>query len=114
MVRCFGIQAITVLRDVMILHGCGVGGGSLVYANTLLVPPDHVFADPAWGSLGNWKDLLAPHYAAARKMLGVTTAHCQTETDQMLREIAEDMHRGDTYHPTEVGVFFGEPGKTVS
>ena len=44
--RCFGIQAITLLRDVMILHGCGVGGGSLVYANTLLVPPDRVFADP--------------------------------------------------------------------
>jgi cholesterol oxidase len=112
-VRCFGIQAITMLRDVMILHGCGVGGGSLVYANTLLIPPDEVFADPRWSVLGHWKDNLAPHYATAQRMLGVTTAQCPTETDHMLREIAEEMQRGETYHPTEVGVFFGEPGKTV-
>jgi cholesterol oxidase len=113
-VRCFGIQAITLLRDVMILHGCGVGGGSLVYANTLLVPPDAVFADPRWSAMGDWKADLAPHYARARRMLGVTTAPCPTETDHMLREIAEEMNRGETYHPTEVGVFFGEPGKTVA
>ncbi len=113
MIRCFGIQAITLLRDVMILHGCGVGGGSLVYANTLLVPPDEVFDDPRWRALGNWKENLAPHYATAQRMLGVTTAPCPTETDDLLKEIAGDLGRGDTYHPTEVGVFFGEPGQTV-
>lgn len=114
LLRCFGIQAITILRDVMILHGCGVGGGSLVYANTLLVPPDEVFADPRWSALGDWKRDLAPHYATAQKMLGVTTAACPTESDHLLREIAEEMGCGDTVHPTEVGVFFGEPGKTVA
>jgi cholesterol oxidase len=113
LLRCFGIQAITVLRDVMILHGCGVGGGSLVYANTLLVPPDAVFADPRWSKLGDWKHALAPHYDAAKRMLGVTAAPCPTETDHLLREIAEDLGRGDTYQPTQVGVYFGEPGKTV-
>lgn len=113
MVRCFGIQAITVLRDVMILHGCGVGGGSLVYANTLLIPPDRVFDDPRWRALGNWKHDLAPHYATAQRMLGVTTAICPTETDHMLREIAVEMGRGDSVHPTQVGVYFGEPGRTV-
>jgi cholesterol oxidase len=111
--RCFGIQAITMLRDVMILHGCGVGGGSLVYANTLLIPPDEVFEDPRWSALGDWKADLAPHYATAQRMLGATTARCPTETDHMLHEIANEMGRGDTYHGTEVGVFFGEPGKTV-
>ncbi len=111
--RCFGIQAITMLRDVMILHGCGVGGGSLVYANTLLIPPDAVFADPRWSKLGDWKADLAAHYATAQRMLGVTTALCPTETDDMLQEIAHDLGRGDTYRPTEVGVFFGERGKTV-
>ncbi len=111
---CYGIQAITLLRDVLILHGCGVGGGSLVYANTLLIPPDNVFEDPRWRALGNWKDDLAPHYATAQRMLGVTTAECQTETDHMLREIAKDMGRAATYAPTQVGIFFGEPGKTVS
>ncbi len=114
LLRCFGIQAITMLRDVMILHGCGVGGGSLVYANTLLIPPDVVFDDPRWSRLGNWKADLAPHYATAQRMLGATTAICPTETDHMLHEIAEEMGRGATYQPTQVGVFFGEPGKQVA
>jgi cholesterol oxidase len=113
LLRCFGIQAITTLRDVLIFHGCGVGGGSLVYANTLLVPPDEVFEDPRWRSLGPWKQDLAEHYATAQRMLGATTAICPTESDHLLREIAHDMGRGETYHPTQVGVFFGEPGKTV-
>ncbi len=111
--RCFGIQAITMLRDVMILHGCGVGGGSLVYANTLLVPPDEVFADRAWSELGNWKQLLAPHYQTARRMLGVTTAPHFGETARLLHEIADEMGRGESFRATEVGVFFGEQGKTV-
>ena len=113
LLRCFGIQAITMLRDVMVLHGCGVGGGSLVYANTLLAPPDEVFADPRWSGLGDWRTDLAPHYATARRMLGATTASCAGETDHLLREIADEMGRGDTYHSTQVGVFFGEPGKSV-
>ncbi len=113
LVRCFGIQAITMLRDVMVLHGTGVGGGSLVYANTLLVPPERVFDDPRWRALGDWKADLAAHYATAQRMLGVTTAPCPTETDHMLHDIARDMGVGETYHPTEVGVFFGAPGQTV-
>ncbi len=114
LLRCFGIQAITMLRDVMILHGCGVGGGSLVYANTLLVPPDIVFNDPRWSRMGNWREDLAPHYATAQRMLGATEAICPTETDHMLQAIAEDMGRGETFHHTQVGVYFGEPGKRVA
>ena len=110
---CFGIQAITLLRDVLILHGCGVGGGSLVYANTLLVPPESVFEDPHWRALGNWSADLAPHYVTAQRMLGVSLAECQTETDHMLRQIARDMGREETYQPTRVGIFFGESGKTA-
>ena len=40
--RMFGIQAMTMFRDVFILHGAGVGGGSLVYANNLITPSDEV------------------------------------------------------------------------
>ena len=110
---CYGIQAITFLRDVMLLHGAGVGGGSLVYANTLLIPPDKVFENPSWRHLGNWKQNLSPHYDTAQRMLGVVTAECQGETDRMMLNIAKEMGRGDTFHATEVGVFFGESGKTV-
>jgi cholesterol oxidase len=72
-----------------------------------------VFDDPHWPAAENWKENLAPHYATAQRMLGVTTACCPTESDDMLHAIASDMGRGETYHPTEVGVFFGEPGKLV-
>ena len=112
-IGCRGILAITMLRDVMILHGCGVGGGSLGYACVLLVPPDEVFNNPPWASLGNWKENLTPHYATASRMLGVTDANCQGDTDQMLEQIAEEMGCGSTYHSTPVSIFFGEPDKTV-
>jgi len=112
--RCFGIQGITTLRDVMVLHGCGVGGGSLVYAAVLMAPPDEVFQQSAWGSLGEWKRDLTPHYATVRRMLGVTRSDCLGDTDRMLREIAQEMERGHTFHSTEVGTFFGEPGQVHS
>ena len=37
-VGMLGIQRIHLLRDVVVLAGAGVGGGSLNYANTLYVP----------------------------------------------------------------------------
>jgi cholesterol oxidase len=110
---CYGIQAITLLRDVLILHGSGVGGGSLVYSNVLLEPPDDVFSSPGWPRGEDWRRILTPHYETAKRMLGATTARCQTELDDMLESIARDLDRGDTYHPTDVGVFFGEPDETV-
>lgn len=111
---CHGIQAITMLRNVLVLHGSGVGGGSLVYAATLMEPPAHVFDDPAWARLGIRHADLAPHYATARRMLGAATAKLFGETDHMLHEIAHDLGRAETYQPTDVGIYFGEPGRTVA
>ncbi|HEX5005274.1 MAG TPA: NAD(P)-binding protein, partial [Gemmatimonadales bacterium] len=70
--RCFGILQISPFRDVFVLHGAGVGGGSLGYANVLMAPGDEMFAAPAWRHLADWKSLLEPHYDTARRMLGVT------------------------------------------
>ncbi len=113
----YGIQALTLLKDVFILHGVGVGGGSLVYANNLLIPPDKVFDDPAWGNDSshnhNWKDRLAPHYATAKKMLGANPSKAVTQADSLLKELAEEMGKGDTFHVNDVSVFFGEPDETV-
>ncbi|NOZ04255.1 MAG: GMC family oxidoreductase [FCB group bacterium] len=108
----YGFQAMTLMKDVFILHGAGVGGGSLVYANNLLVPPDEVFDDPAWGGSG-WKEKLAPYYERARKMLGATPSKVVTRADKLLRECAAEIGKGDTFHVNDVGVFFGEPGVTV-
>ena len=109
----YGIQALTLLKDVFILHGAGVGGGSLVYANNLLVPSDEAFDDPAWGGT-NWKVKLLPFYLKASKMLGVTQSKVISHGDKLLKECAEDAGVGNTFHLNDVGIYFGEPGKTVS
>ena len=111
--RCFGIQNITLLRGVMVLHGSGVGGGSLVYANTLMRPSDEVFRDPSWSHNVDFGRELEPHYETARRMLGVTQNPSLMEGEQVLRKVAERMGAADTFHATEVGVFFGEPGVEV-
>src|SRR3984957_5841776 len=105
----YGTLQLTVLRDVFILHGCGVGGGSLVYANTLLVPPDEAFDDPQWIGL-DWKDALRPHYDTALRMLGAIPSEVIVETDRMLKKVADEMGRGHTFHRATVGVYFGEAG----
>ncbi len=110
---CYGIQALTPLRDVFILHGSGVGGGSLVYANTLLVPPKKIFEQPEWRRMEDFGTELEPHYLTAKKMLGVTPAKGHGEGDTLLRLVAEDMGQGETYASTDVGIFFGEPDKEV-
>jgi len=113
-VRCFGFQRIYLLNDVLVLGGSGVGGGSLVYANTLLEPPDPFFNDPQWRDLENdWKNELLPHYATAKKMLGVVTNPKFWPTDYMLEEYAAEIGRKDHFKPAEVGVFFGKSGETV-
>ncbi len=115
---CYGIQRIHLLRNVMILAGAGVGGGSLNYANTLYIPPDPFFNDPQWKTITDWRAELMPHYDQAQRMLGVVKNPTFTDADRIMKEVADDMGVGDTFTPTPVGVFFGPngektPGKTV-
>jgi cholesterol oxidase len=112
--RCFGIQNITLLKGVMVLHGSGVGGGSLVYANTLMRPADEVFDDPSWGTAVAWRRELLPHYDTARRMLGVTVNPALEEGEETLRRLSARMGAESTFHPTEVGVYFGKPGVSVA
>jgi cholesterol oxidase len=109
-----GIFQMSFFEHVTILHGVGVGGGSLVYANTLPTPTDTFFRAASWAHLSDdWRGELAPHYATARRMLGATPNPVVTRGDQVLAKIARDIGRADHHHPTEVAVYFGEPGKRV-
>ncbi len=110
--KFYGIQCMTLLKHVFILHGAGVGGGSLVYANNLLVPPDEVFEKPEWGQ-GDWKKLLAPHYVTAQKMLGATLSPTLSPTDEFLAEVGLELTGKDTFHINEVGVFYEDSGEPV-
>ena len=113
LLRCFGILEISPFRDVVVLHGSGVGGGSLGYANVLMEPDDAAFASPAWRRHANWRELLRPHYATARRMLGVTTNPRLWPADEALREIAAELGMAHTFRAASVGTFFGEEGVEV-
>ncbi|HEX2903010.1 MAG TPA: GMC family oxidoreductase [Jatrophihabitans sp.] len=115
---CFGLQRIHLLKNVVILAGAGVGGGSLNYANTLYEPPQPFFSDPQWSHITDWKDELTPFYDQAKRMLGVVENPTVTAADVQMRRLAEQFGRADTFRLTPVGVFFGrqgrsEPGVTV-
>jgi cholesterol oxidase len=108
-----GIFRLSTFKDVSVVSGCGVGGGSLGYANTLYVPPSKFFKDPQWGDLADWESELAPHYAEAQRMLGVVDVETDDAADDLLREYGEHIGAGDSYRKTPVGIYFGEKGKTV-
>jgi len=108
-----GIFRLTLFKDVFVASGAGVGGGSLGYANTLYRSRAEFAKNPQWSNLADWDTELKPHYDTAEHMLGVTTYDRDSEGDLLLKEYAEEKGFGDTYAKTRVGVFLGEPGKTV-
>src|SRR5581483_8944701 len=112
-IRAFGILQISILKGVMVLHGAGVGGGSLGYANVLEVPTDETFATPAWNQPIAWGKILKPHYETAKKMLGVARNPKLWKADEILKQFAEERGMGQTFRATEVGAYFGEEGVTV-
>src|SRR2546430_4460044 len=107
---CYGIQRISLLRNVLVLSGAGVGGGSLVYANTLYRPPSSYYDDPQWTHITDWAGELSRWYDLAERMLGVTTYGRMTRADEAMKKVAERMGVGETFHPTPVGVYFGQSG----
>ncbi|MFY0687842.1 MAG: GMC family oxidoreductase [Cyclobacteriaceae bacterium] len=109
-IGCYGIQRLNFLKDVFIISGAGVGGGSLVYANTLYVPGDDFFSSPSAQQLGG-KEKLLPFYELAKSMLGVTQNPLITEQDKLMKAVATDMGKGDTFQTTPVGVYFGKAGE---
>lgn len=109
--RCFGVLQISPFKDMFVLHGSGVGGGSLGYANVLLQPTEATFNEPGWQSPLPWGEVLRPYFALSQRMLGVTTSPQLGPADHLLRQIAAELGQEHTFKPTEVGIFFGEPGE---
>jgi len=109
-----GIFRLSVFKDVAIVSGAGVGGGSLGYANTLYRARPQFFTDRQWVDMADdWEAELAPHYAEAERMLGVTGVLADDPADELMREYAGEIGVAETYAKTRVGVFFGEPGVEV-
>lgn len=103
----YGIQRIHALPNVLVLAGAGVGGGSLVYANTLYQPGDTYFNDPHWAQITDWKSELEPCYDQAKRMLGVVQNPYFSPSDQAMKEVAEEMGVGETFSLAPLGIHFG-------
>ena len=97
-----GIFRLTTFKDVLIVSGSGVGGGSLGYANTLYRARPAFFTHPQWDGLAeDWDSELRPHYDTAERMLGVTTYEGRGPADELLRQYAEEtgVRRDLDQHP---------------
>ncbi|MCB0474297.1 MAG: GMC family oxidoreductase [Flavobacteriaceae bacterium] len=111
--RFFGIMKISFFRHITILSGVGVGGGSLVYGNTLPIPKPAFFTSGSWKNLCNWESELKPHYETALHMLGATTNPKLFDADQALKTVAQKMGIAEHFEPTRVSVFFGKANEQV-
>ncbi|GAB4586219.1 GMC oxidoreductase [Nocardia sp. IFM 10818] len=109
-----GILRLAPYRHAMVLAGVGVGGGSLVYANTMYQPQgDDFYRHPQWAELADWRAELAPHFATATRMFGVEPYQGVRAVDGLMRELSVELGVPQGYRRTPVAVFFGESGKTV-
>ena len=108
-----GILRLTPFKDVFIASGAGVGGGSIVYANTLYRAKQEYFKNPQWAELADWEQELDQPYATAERMLGVNRVPFESPGDKILQGYAASIGTEDTFVRTPVAVFFGESGKTV-
>jgi cholesterol oxidase len=110
LLKLHGILRINVLKHSMILSGAGVGGGSLVYGNTLLVPTDQAWKDPNWRHLEDWRSVMPDHYETAQRMLGVVPTPSLRPADEALRDGAAAISPkvAASFRPTRVGVYFGD------
>ncbi len=111
--KCFGIQKLNFLRHISALSGVGVGGGSLVYANTLPKPKSPFFNQGSWAGLADWEEELSPFYETAWKMLGASENPVLAESDRAMLELAKQLGKSGHFAPTTAAIYFGEPDVTV-
>lgn len=101
-----GFFSIALFKHMMVLHGNAVGGGSITYANTLLIPKSIVWQQGSWQGLNDWQNVMPQHYETAKKMLGVSENKILGSADHVLKEIAESIGQETTFYRTDVAVYF--------
>ncbi|CAM4207686.1 GMC oxidoreductase [Gillisia hiemivivida] len=111
--RFFGIMKLSIFKHIAIISGTGVGGGSLVYANTLPTPKTAFFNSGSWKELNDWENELKPYYKEALRMLGAAQNPKLFDGDLGLKKVAEDLNIKKNFDTTRVAVFFGKPDQTV-
>lgn len=108
-----GLFKLTFYRHVAIVSGVGVGGGSLVYANTLPVPKYEFYHSGHWNGLADWEHELQPFYQTALRMLGAEKHPYMSRSDKVMQQLATNWGRPEAFDKTDVAVYFGKPGVSV-
>jgi len=108
-----GIFRLTPFKDVFVGSGAGVGGGSIVYANTLYRAKPDYYRNSQWRDLADWEQELDRPYSTVEKMLGVNTVPFESPSDKILCDYGKAVGVEDTFCRTPVAVYFGEPGISV-
>jgi cholesterol oxidase len=108
-----GILRLTTFKDIFILSGSAVGGGSVVYAATLYRASDAFFRNPQWADLDDWAEKLKPHYATVERMLGVNMVPFDSAGQKIAQDLAAHFGVSDTFTRTPVGIYFGDAGREV-
>jgi len=91
----------------------GVGGGSLIYANVFLIPPDDVFADQRWPESCK-KPKLMRYYAVAKSVLGSRPIPAAADGDPRRRILKTELFQtiaqraGRDSQLVDINVFFGK------
>ena len=109
-----GIFKLSIFRHLTVVSGVGVGGGSLVYANTLPKPKSHFFNSGSWKNLDDWEKQLEKHYKTAYEMLGAKVNPKFFDADNVLKEIAEAENKSEYFNSPKVAIYFGKSDETVA
>ena len=112
--KLFGIQNVALFKHATIINGIGVGGGSLVYANTLPKPKTPSFNHGSWAKLADWETELETFYETSWKMLGAVENPYLGESDKQFQKLAKNIGKENSFYPTKVSIYFGEKDETVS
>jgi cholesterol oxidase len=104
-----GIFDVRNYQHMDVVVGAGLGGGSLIYANVFMIPPDEIF-DERWPGSCKKKDLL-PYYAIAKGILGARPIPVNDDPRRQIirqRLFAEVARKnGRNSELVDINVFFG-------
>jgi cholesterol oxidase len=106
----YGIFKMTFFRHLSVISGVGVGGGSLVYANTLPKPKTKFYETGSWQGLADWEKELKPYYQIAYRMLGAAENPKFFDADKVLQAVSTNQK----FEATKVAVYFGDENQAVS
>ena len=107
-IRQRGLFDVRNYKNIDVVLGAGLGGGSLIYANVFLEPPDEVFTD-RWPPSCR-KPQLQPYYKICKEVLGArpippSNGRRRIVRTELFQAVARKIGRDSSL--VDINVFFG-------